>query len=131
LIVLVAWYCNLGVTPLWIAIVANIIMFVAVTGRMISASALMTAVPDPSDRGAFMSIQSSVQQISGGFATALAGLIVVQTTTGALQNYDLLGYIVVVATMITVAMMSVINKSIQQKIKVPKSELVPVFEESK
>ena len=44
----------------------------------------MTAIPEPKDRGAFMSINSSVQQISGGVASAIAGLIVVQTNGGKL-----------------------------------------------
>ncbi len=62
-----------------------------------------------------MSIQSSVQQISGGLASVLAGSIVVQTANGVLQNYDILGYIVVLATMITIGMMYVINEAIKQK----------------
>lgn len=114
LMIFLVWYCNLGVTPLWIVIIANVIMFTAVTARMISASSLLTLVPDPADRGAYMSIQSAIQQISGGFASALAGLIVVQTSSGVLLNYDLLGYVVVVATFITIIMMNIINKSINQ-----------------
>ena len=115
LMLFLVWYCNLGVTPLWIVIMANVIMFTAVTARMISASSLLTAVPDPADRGAYMSIQSAIQQISGGFASALAGLIVVQTSSGILLNYDLLGYVVVAATSITIIMMNIINKSINQQ----------------
>lgn len=113
--VVVAYYCNLGITPLVMVIVLNIIMFAGVTSRMVSASALMTAIPEPKDRGAYMSIQSSVQQISGGLASVLAGSIVVQTANGVLQNYDILGYIVVLATMITIGMMYVINEAIKQK----------------
>ena len=116
--VVVGYYCNLGVTPLVMVIVLNIIMFAGVTSRMISASALMTAIPEAKDRGAYMSIQSSVQQISGGLASVLAGSIVVQTASGVLQNYDILGYIVVLATMITIGMMYVINEAIKRKANV-------------
>ena len=35
---------------------------------MISGSALMTAVPEPKDRTAFMGINSSIQQIAGVIA---------------------------------------------------------------
>lgn len=115
MMIVLVWYCNLGITPLWLVIVANVIMFIGVTSRMISASALMTAIPNPADRGAYMSIQSSVQQISGGFASVLAGLIVVQTSSGVLLNYDILGYVVVLATMITMVMMYRIDKSIKQE----------------
>lgn len=113
--VFIVIYCNLGITPLWLAIVLNVVMFMGVTSRMVSASALVSAIPDPADRGAYMSIQSSVQQISGGLASALAGLIVVQTSNGVLQNYDLLGYVVVLATVITLAMMYIIDRSIRLK----------------
>jgi len=116
--VVVAYYCNLGITPLAIVIALNIVMFAGVTSRMISASALMTAIPEPQDRGAYMSIQSSVQQISGGLASVLAGTIVVQSANGVLQNYDLLGYIVVFATMITIGMMYIINQAIKEKSEV-------------
>ena len=112
---IVAWYCNLGLTPLWLVIIFNIVMFAGVTARIISASALMTAVPDAADRGAFMSIQSSVQQISGGIASAAAGMIVVQNANGVLRNYDVLGYVVVLAMAITLLMMYVIDQQVKRK----------------
>lgn len=111
----VAYYCNLGITPLVMVVILNIIMFAGVTSRMISASALMTAIPEPEDRGAYMSIQSSVQQISGGLASVLAGAIVIQSAGGVLKNYDILGYLVVLATMVTIGMMYIINEAIKQK----------------
>ena len=48
--VVVLIYCNLGITPLWIVIVVSIFMFVGVSSRMISSSALMSAIPEPLDR---------------------------------------------------------------------------------
>jgi predicted MFS family arabinose efflux permease len=81
----------------------------------------MTAVPDPQDRGAFMSINSSVQQISGGIAAACAGQIVVQTSSGYLKHYDTLGYVVTVSMLITLGMMYIINRQVQNKLK-PKEE---------
>lgn len=109
-IVLVLIYTNLGITPLWLVIVLNVIMFVGVSSRMISASALMTAVPEPQERGAFMSVNSSVQQVSGGIAAAVAGLIVVQTSSGVLEHYNTLGYVVVGAMLITIGMMYMIHR---------------------
>jgi hypothetical protein len=67
------------------------------------------------DRGAFMSINSSVQQISGGFASIIAGLIVVQTEGGELLHYDTLGYVVLGAMTITVVMMYFINEQVSKK----------------
>jgi predicted MFS family arabinose efflux permease len=75
-------YCNLSVTPLWIIIGLNVLLFVGITGRMISASALMTAVPDPQDRGAYMGINSSIQQIAGGLASLTCRLYCVGNEHG-------------------------------------------------
>jgi hypothetical protein len=72
---------------------------------MVSTSALISAVPDVKDRGAFISINASVQQLSGGLASGIAGLVVVQTSSGRLEHYDLLGYIVATAMLITIGLM--------------------------
>ena len=112
---MVVIYCNLGITPFWIVITLNVIMFIGISSRMISSSALMTAIPDAKDRGAFMSVNSSIQQISGGVASAIAGLIVVQTESGALLHYDTLGYVVVGAMLITMVMMYFINEQVTRK----------------
>ncbi|MBK7568822.1 MAG: MFS transporter [Bacteroidetes bacterium] len=115
--IMVLIYCNLGATPLWAVIMINVILFIGITSRIISASALMSAVPEPADRGAFMGINASVQQFSGGIAAFFAGLIVVQEDSGYLDHYDWLGYVVVVAMIITVFMLSFINKMVTNKIE--------------
>ncbi|HWV33337.1 MAG TPA: MFS transporter, partial [Dyadobacter sp.] len=109
-------YCNLSVTPLWIIIGLNVLLFVGITGRMISASALMTAVPDPQDRGAYMGINSSIQQIAGGLASLLAGFIVSETSTGFIENYPLLGDVVVFAVIVTALLMYRIHKYVAAKL---------------
>lgn len=110
-------YCNMGVTPLWIILVLNVFLFVGITARMISASALMTAVPELQDRGAFMGVNSSVQQIAGGIASLVAGLIVKETASGQLENYPLLGNVVVAAIIITIFLMYWIHKYVTAKLE--------------
>jgi predicted MFS family arabinose efflux permease len=112
-IVMVLIYTHLGVTPLWALILISIILNVGIFSRMISSQALISAVPAPPDRGAYMSISSSLQSIAGGVASAIAGLIVVQTTQGQLLHFDVLGYILVVTTLITLSMMYFINRRIE------------------
>jgi len=114
--IMVAIYTNLGITPLWIVISINVVMFVGISARMISASALMTAIPDANDRGAFMSINSSVQQISGGVASAVAGLIVVQQSNGKIAHYDTLGLVVIASMVAAIVLVYIINRHIQKKI---------------
>ncbi|WP_341226619.1 MFS transporter [uncultured Arcticibacterium sp.] len=116
-IILVGVYTNLGMTPFWVILVLNIILFLGINARMISSSSLITAIPDLKDRGAFMSINSSVSQISGGIASAIAGLIVVQRTDGFVENYPLLGGVVIASMIASGALMFGINKLAEKRTK--------------
>jgi len=130
--VIVAYYCNLGVTPFWVVTAISVLMFAGVSSRMIASSALISAVPDAPDRGAFMSINSSVQQISGGIATFVAGLIVVQGSDGKLLHYGTLGWVVIGATAVTIALMYFLNEYVQRKLAAAPSKPTvapPVAEE--
>lgn len=112
-IVMVLVYTHQDVIPLWMVIMFNVLMFMGISARIISSSALLTAVPSPADRGAFMGVNASLQQISGGIAAAIAGMIVYQETkTSPLQNYPILGYVVCVTTIITIIMMYFLNRMI-------------------
>lgn len=112
---MVGIYTHLGVTPLWIVIMLNGLLFIGVTSRMISSQALMTSVPDMADRGAFMSINSSVQYLAGGLSSALAGLIVIQQKSGYIENYYDLGYVVIAAMAICIGMMYLIHRMVMKK----------------
>jgi predicted MFS family arabinose efflux permease len=114
-IVTVLIYCSLGQTPLWLVMVISVVMFAGITSRMVSSSALVSGIPAPADRGAFMSINSAVQQISGGIATFIAGLIVSQAPDGTMQNYPMLGYVVTGTTIFTIVMMYVVNQDLLKK----------------
>jgi predicted MFS family arabinose efflux permease len=120
-IALVIYYCGLGVTPLGVVIVLNMVLFIAITARMVSAQALSSAVPDPGDRGAFMSINSSLQQLAGGVAASVSGLIVVQTARGPLEHYQELGYVVAGAMMITIILMFKVNRLVRAKLTAGKA----------
>jgi predicted MFS family arabinose efflux permease len=113
--VVVGTYCNLGPTPIGWVIAINIVLFTAIMARMISASALTSAVPDLPDRGAFMAISSSLQQLSGGVAASVAGLIVFQSADGKLHRYNVLGFVVMTAMALTVAMMYPIHRAVKAK----------------
>jgi predicted MFS family arabinose efflux permease len=111
-IIMVIIYTHLGVTPISIVILVNCLLYVGVSSRMISASALISAVPNPADRGSYMSISSSIQQISGGIAAVVGGMIVTETSSGALKHYDTVGYVLVGSTLITLVMMYFISRRI-------------------
>lgn len=114
-ILMVGIYTHLGITPLWELITLNVILFIGISSRMIASSALLTAIPDAKDRGAFMSVNASTQQISGGVASIIAGLIVVQTSSGKLERYDILGYTVIGSMILAVVMLYFLNRRVQRK----------------
>ncbi len=113
--VIVAIYTQLGITPLWLCMVLNIILFAGISARMISSSALISAIPSLNDRGAFMSINASIQQIAGGVASFVAGLIVIQSPSGMLERYDVLGYVVIASIVIALAMIYWLDTYVKQK----------------
>lgn len=114
-IVLVLVYTHLGITPLWALIVLNAVLFVGITARMISSSTLVTSVPTAADRGAFMGVNSSVAQISGGIASATAGLIIHQTESGMLENYPLLGWVVATSMVVCALLFWGITKAVRKR----------------
>jgi MFS family permease len=118
-ITMVAIYVNMGITPFATVALVNVLLFAGVTSRMIAASAILTAVPQLQDRGAFMSVNASVQQVSGGIAAAVAGMIVMETPGGQLVHYDTLGYIVIVSMIICIWLLFYVNRNISSKPAAP------------
>jgi len=113
---MVLLYTNLGATPLWLVIIFNVLMMAGIMSRMVPAGALTTAIPVMQDRGAFMSISSSLQQIAGGIAAAFAGMIVVQKDKfSPLEHYNTLGYVVVCLSAISVYMLYRVNRLIKSR----------------
>jgi predicted MFS family arabinose efflux permease len=112
--VMVAIYTNLGTTPLPWVLAVNVLLFVGIFARMIPTQALISAIPDPGSRGAFMAVNSSLQQISGGVASVLAGLIVAQGSTGRLEHFDRLGFILITSVLVTVGMMYLIHRRVPE-----------------
>lgn len=111
MILVVVIYTNMGPTPLWIVIIVNVTMMIGIMGRMVPSMALVTALPEMHDRGAFMSINSSLQQLAGGIASIIGGLIVVQQTKiSPLEHYNTLGYVVVVFAILNIFMLQRVSK---------------------
>jgi predicted MFS family arabinose efflux permease len=83
---------NLPVTPLWIVLINSTAFFILVSGRMIPAMAMVSQVVENKIRGTFMSLVGSVQMLSSGIASVLAGWIVTIGPDGMMQHYNLVGY---------------------------------------
>ncbi len=118
---IVVTYTHLGTTPIGWVIAINCAMFVAISGRMVSAMAMTSAIPAVTDRGAYMSVNSSMQQFAGGIASWMAGVIVVQTASGRIERYDVLGWVVAGAMVLTMVLMYNVNTMIHR----PRPESLP------
>ena len=80
----------------FVAILAFFPVFmVAMSGRVIPMQALLTTVPDPARRGAFMSLNSATQSLGTGCGAWLGGLILASTADGHITGYGTSGWIAV------------------------------------
>ena len=90
---------NMPIAEYAYVIAVIVAFFILAGGRIIPAQAIITSVVQPQQRGGFMSINSSFQQISMGLSALFAGLIVSrEEITGNLLNYQYVGYIGIVLT---------------------------------
>src|SRR3984885_5244268 len=111
-VVMVLIYTHLGQVSLTTAIVVNVLMFIGIFSRMIPSQALISAIPEPSQRGSFSAVSSSVQQFSGGLGSVLAAAIIAQNADGSLRHFDRVGYVVVATTLISMVAMYFVQKSV-------------------
>jgi predicted MFS family arabinose efflux permease len=111
-IVMVLIYTHLGPTSLPVVIVVNVVLFVGIFSRMIPFQALMTQVPAQNQRGSFNSINASIQQLSGGIASLIAGHIVQFGAHGKIIHYDVAGYVVITTSLITAFLLWRLNRGV-------------------
>jgi len=86
------------------ALVVTTIFMVLVSGRGVPAMALLTASVEPRQRGSFMSINFSIQQISAGFASFGTGLILGKAGTGELTHFGIVGAIALVTSFVCIVL---------------------------
>jgi predicted MFS family arabinose efflux permease len=114
-IAMVLLYTHLGITPLPVVVVVNVLMFVGIFSRMIPFQALVTSVPEATKRGAFNAISASIQQLSGGLASLLAGHIVALGADGRIEHFQTVGYVVVGTTLAAVWLVWRIQGEVQAR----------------
>ena len=116
MMVIVVIYTNLKAIPFTLVMAMNILMMIGIMSRVVPAMALVSALPKMQDRGAFMSINSSLQQFAGGIAAGVGGMIVVQKTkTSPLQHYNTLGYVIVVIIILNIIQLYRVSNLIKAK----------------
>ncbi len=86
---------HLGITPVPLVLVITTMFFVTSNGRYVPAAAIITGTARPENRGSFLSFNSAIQQMSAGLASLIAGIIIGETATGQLTNFNLVGYLAI------------------------------------
>ncbi|QWE21584.1 MFS transporter [Polynucleobacter sp. AP-Kolm-20A-A1] len=100
---------NLPVTPLWIVLINSTAFFILVSGRMIPAMAIVSQVVDNKIRGTFMSLVGSVQMLSSGIASVIAGAIVTIRPDGMMEHYNIVGYGAAICGLLTIWLVGYIH----------------------
>ena len=93
---------NIGVVPLWLWVICTTCFFVLISGRMIPGMALITSAAEPKLRGTFMSLNGTVQSVSMGLATTLAGFLITVDASGKMQGYPLVGLVAIAANLVAI-----------------------------
>jgi predicted MFS family arabinose efflux permease len=112
-ILMVLIYTHLESVSFTTVVVVNVVMFVGIFSRMIPYQALVTSVPEASQRGAFNAISAATQQLAGGLSSLAAGHIVSLGVDGKLQNFPLVGYVVTASTLVAASMAWRVQQGIQ------------------
>jgi len=116
MITMVLIYTNLTSIPFGFILLFNILFMISMMSRMVPAMALTSGLPKMQDRGAFMSINSSLQQIAGGVAAIVGGLIVVQKNKySPLEHYNILGILISLLSTLSILLVYRVSKMVKQR----------------
>lgn len=101
------------------------LFMVTVSGRVVPMQALMTTVPNPSRRGAFLSANSAVQSIGTGCGAWLGGIMLSTSASGKIEGYGMVGWVAVGLAIAVVFWVSRVKAS-AEKPQTPENDLVRV-----
>lgn len=110
-IIPIAISTNMPQVPLWVVLMNAGLFFTVISGRMIPANTIVTAVVDPKNRAGFMSLNSAAQSFASGSSAAIAGMIVVQHSEHSpLQRYWIVGLLAIGSTLFSLSVLRRLKK---------------------
>jgi MFS transporter, DHA1 family, inner membrane transport protein len=104
--------------PFGIVLLFFSIWFIVATGRIVTAQAMISETVKPEQRGSFMSVNGSIQQLGSGLAALFAGVIVVTEKSGKVLNYNWVGYLSIFVLLLSL----LFGRLIFRKMDVPENE---------
>lgn len=84
------------------AIFITTLFFVFNTIRIVPGMALIVGAAPPKTRGVFMGVRSAVQMFASSIASLIAGMIIISNNDGSFQNYDLVGYLAIIISLLAI-----------------------------
>ncbi|HEY8401740.1 MAG TPA: MFS transporter [Cytophagaceae bacterium] len=85
-----------------IAYMVTTTFFIFFGGRFIPAMSIITSSVQKSQRGGFMSINSSIQSLSSAIAALVGGVILVATSTGQITNFYAVGIVAAIFSVLAI-----------------------------
>jgi predicted MFS family arabinose efflux permease len=93
---------NLDTDSIYLALLTTSSFFVVASGRNVPATTMIISVVRPENRGGFMSIRQSINEMALFCSTIIAGFIITEGPDGRLEHYELLGYFTIVMSVLAV-----------------------------
>jgi predicted MFS family arabinose efflux permease len=95
------WISNSGPMPVWAVLISAGLFFTFASGRFIPAQAILSLAVPSQRRGSFMSLTSCTRDLTSGITSSIGGWIVTKSPTGKLVNFDKLGWMAVIVSLIS------------------------------
>ena len=112
-----------------IVILLFAVWFILATSRALMAQAMVSEVVSSDQRGSFMSINGSIQQLGSGLAALMAGAIVVTRSSGKVSNYRYVGYLSILVLIVSMILAQIVFRKIDKRHSKKKSEAELVQED--
>ena len=108
--------------PFTVVLLFFAIWFIVATGRIVTAQAMISEVVKPEQRGSFMSVNGSIQQLGSGLAALFAGAIVTTEKSGKILNYNWVGYLSILVLLLSLVYGRMIFRKIDVSENLPATE---------
>jgi predicted MFS family arabinose efflux permease len=118
---------HLPAGPLWVATSVISTFMVCAAGRMIPVQAMILGVPAPRNRGAFMSVNTSVQHAGTGLAPLIAGALVTTDSAGHMTGFPLVGWVSAATAAVSLVLVGLLRPAqaevkLEEPVKEPERE---------
>jgi predicted MFS family arabinose efflux permease len=95
---------HLARVPIWLALSVTSSFFIVAGGRNVPALTMATAVVKPDNRGSFMSMRGSFNEMGLAISSLISGFIVTKHADGYLLNFHQAGHFAIAMSVIALAL---------------------------